>query len=88
MKFDHDTICKPVLLRELLFYKSVNEDLKQFTPKYHGRQQRVVGDIAALVHNEGPVTFLWCICCDTYFIDFNMYNIIRSCWCSSPTNVF
>ena len=59
MKFDHDTICKPVLLRELLFYKSVNEDLKQFTPKYHGRQQRVVGDITPLRGAQGiPVVYV------------------------------
>lgn len=41
MKFDHTTICKPVILRELLFYKSLNEDLKQFTPKYHGRRANI-----------------------------------------------
>jgi len=42
MKFDHNTICKPVALRELLFYKSLTEDLKHFTPKYHGRRVNIL----------------------------------------------
>lgn len=68
MKFDHDTICKPVLLRELLFYKSVNEDLKQFTPKYHGRHATICNVYHSIGHNETVILLV-----------FTMYCIIRGC---------
>lgn len=55
MKFDHTTICKPVILRELLFYKSLNEDLKQFTPKYHGRRVNLLIVLNIVMGNTGGI---------------------------------
>ena len=64
MKFDHTTICKPVILRELLFYKSLNEDLKQFTPRYHGMHASNI----LLLMCETLVQCHNCMCTTEYFL--------------------
>ncbi|XP_032819004.1 inositol hexakisphosphate kinase 1 [Petromyzon marinus] len=36
MKFDDDTICKPLIAREQRFYESLPQEMKEFTPLYKG----------------------------------------------------
>ena len=36
VKFKKDTVCKPLITKEHLFYESIPSDVRVFTPGYHG----------------------------------------------------
>ena len=42
MKYDEDTLCKPLIQREHHFYEELPEELAHFTPEYRGEFQRHV----------------------------------------------
>lgn len=40
MKYDEDTVCKPLVSREQRFYESLPLAMKRFTPQYRGECPR------------------------------------------------
>nr|XP_002740429.1 PREDICTED: RNA polymerase I-specific transcription initiation factor RRN3-like [Saccoglossus kowalevskii] len=54
MKFDDQTICKPLISREYNFYESLPNDISQFTPQYRGT---MLGEEDCLVGSPKAVRF-------------------------------
>lgn len=37
LQYDENTLCKPLIPREIEFYQDIPDDLKAFTPEYRGK---------------------------------------------------
>ncbi|KAJ8315897.1 hypothetical protein KUTeg_006555 [Tegillarca granosa] len=53
LRFNNDTLCKPLITREQVFYENLPEDLKEFVPEYKGMIQ-----VKLQEDSDGFVTFV------------------------------